>query len=253
MSESKMTDEHLRRQFQDNLPNVDADHGWARLQVRLADELPSGSARPLRRRRRAMITAVAVGASVIVVALFAAAALGLFGGGTQMASVEVTAGPTGVGPGTATTTRGSHTGTTTSSSPGTTEVSENVPETTTSSTLLFPSQLSFMEELSGDGYQTAIVFTDQEGGTLITKVWIMVDSDHAARATNDVIFEHALDLAEKYGAADYTEGRLRVELSDAPPGELIKDHIIESRDFDLTETTTSMTPDTTADTVPTKQ
>jgi hypothetical protein len=44
-----------------------------------------------------------------------------------------------------------------------------------------------------------------------------------------------------------------VEISDAPPGELIKDHIIESRDFDLMETTTSMAPDTTADTVPTKQ
>jgi len=104
---------------------------------------------------------------------------------------------------------------------------------TTSTTLLFPGQPSFMQELSGEGYRAGIVFKDQEAGTTFTKVWILVDPDNAARATNDAIFDHALALAEEYGAADATEGRLRVELSDAPNGELIKDHIIESRDFYL--------------------
>ena len=36
---------------------------------------------------------------------------------------------------------------------------------TTSTTLLFPSQKLFMQELSGDGYQTAIVSTDWGEGT----------------------------------------------------------------------------------------
>jgi hypothetical protein len=36
---------------------------------------------------------------------------------------------------------------------------------TTSTTLLFPHQPSFMQQLSGDGYRMGIVFKDQEGGT----------------------------------------------------------------------------------------
>lgn len=104
---------------------------------------------------------------------------------------------------------------------------------TTSTTLLFPQQPSFMQELFGEGYRVAIVFKDQRGGAAVTKVWITVDPNNAARATNDAIFDHAVALAEVYGAADSTEGRLRVELSDAPNGEFIKDHIIESRDFDV--------------------
>jgi len=93
-----------------------------------------------------------------------------------------------------------------------------------------------MQELSGEGYRVGIVFKDQEAGTTFTKVWILVDPGNATRATNDAIFDHTLQLAEAYGAADSTEGRLRVELSDAPNGELWKDHIIESRDFDLGST-----------------
>lgn len=108
---------------------------------------------------------------------------------------------------------------------------------TTSTTLLFPGQPSFMQELSGEGYRAGIVFKGQEAGATFTKVWVLVDPDNATRATNDAIFDHALALAEEYGAADATGGRLRVELSDAPNGELIKDHIIESRDFDLRSTT----------------
>ena len=104
---------------------------------------------------------------------------------------------------------------------------------TTSSTLLFPGQPSFMQQLWGEGYHVAIVFRDQEEGATFTKVWVIVDPGNSTRATNDAIFDHAVALAEEYGAAAATGGRLRVELSDAPPGEFIKDYIIESRDFDL--------------------
>jgi 3'-phosphoadenosine 5'-phosphosulfate sulfotransferase (PAPS reductase)/FAD synthetase len=94
-------------------------------------------------------------------------------------------------------------------------------------------ELTFMKELAGSGYHTAIVFTDYEGGKKLTVVWVMVDNANSARATNNVIFDQAVELAKKYGAAESSEGRLRVELSDAPPGELIKDHIIESRDYNI--------------------
>lgn len=114
---------------------------------------------------------------------------------------------------------------------------------TTSTTLLFPGQPSFMQELSGEGYRVGIVFKDQEAGATFTKVWVLVDPDDATRATNDAIYDHAVVLAEEYGAADATEGRLRVELSDAPNGEFIKDHIIDSRDFDL-HSPTSTEPST---------
>jgi hypothetical protein len=96
-----------------------------------------------------------------------------------------------------------------------------------------------MQQLSGDGYRMGIVFKDQEGGTTFTKVWVWVDPDDANRTTNDAIFDHAVALARAYGAADSTEGRLRVELSDAPNGELWKDHIVESRDFDLRSSTST--------------
>jgi hypothetical protein len=104
---------------------------------------------------------------------------------------------------------------------------------TTSTTLLFPSQESFMRELSGDGYQTAILFTDQEGDSVVLKVWVGVDLNNASRATNDAIFDQAVALARKYGAADSTGGRLRVELFDSTQGGMIRDLIFESRDFDL--------------------
>ena len=125
---------------------------------------------------------------------------------------------------------------------------------TTSPTTLFPSEQAFMQELSGDGYQVAIVFTDQQEGTIFTMVWILVDRDKATRATNEAIFDQAVALARKYGAADSTGGRLRVELSDPPNGELIRNHIFESRDFDLSgsaerSTTTSTDVTTTSTTL----
>jgi hypothetical protein len=55
------------------------------------------------------------------------------------------------------------------------------------------------------------------------------------RATYDVIYDHAIALAKKYGIADSTGGRLRVVPFDAAPGEFIHNHIIESRDFELTD------------------
>ena len=129
---------------------------------------------------------------------------------------------------------------------------------TTSPTTLFPSQLSFMQELSGDGYQAAIVFTEPEGSGRVLTVWVVVEPNEATRATNDVIFDQAVTLAKQYGAADSTGGWLRVELSDAPPGEFIKDYIFESRDFDLsgsekrptTTSTGATTPSTTLASLP---
>jgi len=130
MRQSETNDEQLRQEFQKNLPMVDAEQGWDRLQARLVNELSPGVARPLVRRRRAMLAAVAAGASVIVVALVAAAALGVFGGGTQMASVDVTTGPTGGGPATVTTTSTSP-GTETTTLPSTpTTAAEVIVDTT---------------------------------------------------------------------------------------------------------------------------
>jgi hypothetical protein len=104
---------------------------------------------------------------------------------------------------------------------------------TTSPTTLFPSQQAFVQELSGEGYQAAIVFTEPGGSGRVLTVWIVVDPNEATPATSDIIFDHAVALAKDYGAADSTGGWLRVELSDAPPGEFIEDQIFESRDFDL--------------------
>ena len=63
MRQSETNDEQLRQEFQKNLPMVDAEQGWDRLQARLVNELSPGVARPLVRRRRAMLAAVAAGAS----------------------------------------------------------------------------------------------------------------------------------------------------------------------------------------------
>jgi len=103
----------------------------------------------------------------------------------------------------------------------------------TTTTTIFPSQLSFQQELSGDGYRTPIVFTKQEGDTRVLLVWVPVDLDKVTRATNDAIFDHAVALAKKYGAADSTGGRLRVGLIDYRSGGSAVDNIFESRDFDL--------------------
>lgn len=102
----------------------------------------------------------------------------------------------------------------------------------TTSTTLFPSQRQFEQELSGTGYDTAAVFTVQEEDTPVLLVWVGVEVDTPGRASNDAIFDHATTLATKYGATDSTGGRLRVELFKLEPGP-VKDHIFESRDFDL--------------------
>jgi len=102
----------------------------------------------------------------------------------------------------------------------------------TTSTTLFPLQLSFMQELYDDGYNV-FMFTKQEGDTEVLVVWVPVDAEKTTQAANDAIFEHVVALAEKYGAAEAAGGRLRVELFDLGPGGLVKDNIFESRDFDL--------------------
>ena len=253
MSEGQMGDEHLRQQFQDNLPNVDGNHAWARLQARLDEEPGSGSAKPLRRRRRSALAVVAVGAGVIVVAFVVAAALGLFGGGSQMASVDVTTTPTAAAPDTAAPTSVTQATPPTSASPATTNASAGLSETTTSTTLLFPSEQLFKRELSGDGYQTAIVYVDRREGATFTVVWIAADPNKVTPTTYDAIFDQAVTLAQKYGAADTTEGRLKVELFDSTQGGMIKDLIFASRDFNLQATTTSMVPEAISGTVPTTQ
>lgn len=112
MRQTEMNDEQLQRKFQKNLPMVDAEQGWARLQAGLAEEAPPRATRVQRRRQRTMLAAVAAGACAVVVALVAAAVLGVFASGTQTASVDVTTGPTGDGPATVTTITGPVTETT---------------------------------------------------------------------------------------------------------------------------------------------
>jgi hypothetical protein len=106
----------------------------------------------------------------------------------------------------------------------------------TNSTATLPaSEPSFHRGLSGAGYYTVMVHTVPEGGTKVMEVWVWVDPGKETRATYDVIYDHAVALAKKYGIADSTGGRLRVVLIDAAPGQLICESIIESRDFDLTD------------------
>lgn len=108
----------------------------------------------------------------------------------------------------------------------------------TTSTTIFPSQRSFMEELSGDGYGYPAVFVDGHGDTAVLTVWIAVMVDDETRAPDDAIFAHTVTLAEEYGVADSTGGRMRVGLFDGTVGGTIKDLIFASRDFDVSETTT---------------
>jgi len=112
---------------------------------------------------------------------------------------------------------------------------------TTTGTTLFPQEHSFMREASDDGYNV-FMFTKQEGDTKVLMVWVILDSEETTHEATDAVFDYMVALAEKYDAAEAAGGRMRVELSDAPPGELIKDYIFESRDFDLSETTTQTAP-----------
>ncbi len=112
------------------------------------------------------------------------------------------------------------------------------PYVTTTPTTIFPSQSSFMEELSGEGYGYPAVFADGRGDTAVLTVWIAVMVDDETRASDDAIFDHAVALAEKYGAADSTGGQMTVGLFDGTVGGTIKDLIFASRDFDLAATST---------------
>ncbi len=140
MSKIDMTD-GLQERFQENLPKVDADRGWDRLQTRLTEEPgrsatgPTPGPGPKRPRRRAVIVAVAAGAALVVVALVVVAALGLFGGEDQVALVDPTGGRTSTEPAVTGTTIPSGEPTTT---PGT------VPDSTTTSTV--PSPLTTSQE-----------------------------------------------------------------------------------------------------------
>ena len=103
---------------------------------------------------------------------------------------------------------------------------------TTTGTTLFPQEHSFMREASDDGYNV-FMFTKQEGDTKVLMVWVILDSEETTHEATDAVFDYMVALAEKYDAAEAAGGRMRVELSDAPPGEIIKDYIFESRDFEL--------------------
>jgi hypothetical protein len=117
---------------------------------------------------------------------------------------------------------------------------------TTSTATLPASEPSFHRELSGVGYYTVMVHTVPEGAegwtppgklgrsnTAVMEVLVWVDPAKETRATYDLIYDHAVALAKQYGIADSTGGRLRVVLFDAASGEPIGEHIIESRDFDV--------------------
>ena len=104
----------------------------------------------------------------------------------------------------------------------------------TSSTATLPASYpSFQRELSGAGYHLGMVQTVPDGDTKVMEVWVWVDPAKETRATFDAIFDHAVALAKKYGIADSTGGRLKVVLFDAAPEQLIRDHILEPRDFFL--------------------
>ncbi len=108
----------------------------------------------------------------------------------------------------------------------------------TTTTTIFPSQRSFEEELSGDGYGPPFLFVDGQGVAKSLIVWIPVDTSDESRATDDAIFDSAVALAEKYGATDSTGGRMTVGLFDPKSGGSVKDNIFESRDSDLSATIT---------------
>jgi hypothetical protein len=104
----------------------------------------------------------------------------------------------------------------------------------TSSTATLPASYpSFRRELSGAGYHLGMVQTVPDGDTKVMEVWVWVDPAKETQAAFDAVFDHAVALAKKYGIADSMGGRLKVVLFDAAPGQLIHDHIIESRDFSL--------------------
>jgi hypothetical protein len=115
----------------------------------------------------------------------------------------------------------------------------------TTSTTLFPSQRSFEQDLSGNGYQTAVVFAEGRASSRVLIVWVSVDTAQANRPSNAVIFDHAVALAEKYGAANFTGGRLRVGLFELSGAGSVKDRMLESRDFGIGGTSASVGDQTT--------
>jgi hypothetical protein len=81
--------DRLQQQFEKNLPVVDSDRGWDRLQARLA-ERPSFEVTRRRRRRHSSL-AIAAGLAVIIIVVASAVAFTLLRGETKVASID---GPT---------------------------------------------------------------------------------------------------------------------------------------------------------------
>lgn len=81
--------DRLQQQFDTNLPLVDTERGWDRLQAKLAERPSLEAAR--RRRRKQYVLAIATSLTVLVVAVLTAVSLVLSKDDTQVASAE---GPT---------------------------------------------------------------------------------------------------------------------------------------------------------------
>ncbi len=91
MRQKETNEDTVQQAYLKNLPTVDSEQGWVRLQGQLTEQAASRSAESERRRRIPILAMGIVGAAAVIVALVAAAALGVFGGGAQVASVDVTA------------------------------------------------------------------------------------------------------------------------------------------------------------------
>jgi len=219
--DARTRDERLKQIYQESAPVVNADTFARHVAETTKGKKPKtfGTAHPRRR--------VALGALAVVVVLgligFGVAEL-VTSSGRDGAVVVIT--DDSMSPGV------TSAGTETTAGATDSTTSDDYWPVTTSSTTLFPQQHSFMQEASKDGYNV-FMFTKQEGDMKVLVVWVIIDNGEMTREATDAIFDYIAALAEKYDAAEAAGGRMRVELSDAPPGEIIKDYIFESRDFEL--------------------
>jgi hypothetical protein len=79
--------DRLQPQFDRNLPTVDPDRGWSRLQARLA-ERSYAEVTERKRRRQPSVLLVGAGIAVILAAFLGVAAFAIFAGETRVASVD---------------------------------------------------------------------------------------------------------------------------------------------------------------------
>ncbi len=237
--DARTRDERLRQTYQHNAPVVNDDTFARHVEEATKGKKPK-TFRTAHPRRRVAFAALAM---VVVLGLigFGIAELAT-SSGRDDAVVVIT--DDSMSPGV------TSTGTETTAGATDSTTSDDYWPATTSSTTLFPQQHSFMQEASKDGYNVTM-FTKQEGDRKVLVVWVILDSKEMTGDGTDAIFDYIVALAEKYDAAEAAGGRMRVELSDAPPGEFIKDYIFESRNFDLSKTTTSMVAQTTTSTTTT--